>query len=98
MGTLALFDGKVDSFRGQRQLSHPSFTTLEQDATDLDVLQEATRLFAIYPASAKCSSEIVRKAVAVVLDQLDPRRGGRPAAGRGAARRTTSPARPRRCS
>ena len=72
MGTLALFDGKVDSFRGQRQLSHPSFTTLEQDATDLDVLQEATRLFAIYPASAKCSSEIVRKAVAVVLDQLDP--------------------------
>ena len=72
VGTLALFDGKVDSFRGQRQLSHPSFTTLEQDATDLDVLQEATRLFAIYPASAKCSSEIVRKAVAVVLDQLDP--------------------------
>ncbi len=72
VGTLALFDGKVDSFRGQRQLSHPSFTTLEQDATDLDVLQEATRLFAIYPASAKCSSEIVRKAMAVVLDQLDP--------------------------
>ncbi len=72
VGTLALFDGKVDSFRGQRQLSHPSFTTLEQDASDLDVVEAATRLFAIYPASAKCSSEIVRKAVAVVLDQLQP--------------------------
>ena len=72
VGTLALFDGKVDSFRGRRQLSHPSFTTLEQDATDLDVVEAATRLFAIYPASARCSSEIVRKAVAVVLDQLQP--------------------------
>lgn len=72
VGTLALFDGKVDSFRGQRQLSHPSFTTLEQDATDLDVVEAATRLFAIYPASARCSSEVVRKAMAVVLDQLQP--------------------------
>ncbi len=72
VGTLALFDGKVDSFRGQRQLSHPSFTTLEQDATDVDVVAAATQLFPIYPASAKCSSETVRKAVTVVLDQLVP--------------------------
>ncbi len=72
VGTLALFDGKVDVYRGQRQLSHPSFTALAQDASDLDVLQEVSRLFPIYPASAKASSETVRRAMAVVLDQLGP--------------------------
>ena len=71
VGTRAMFDGKVNVFRGQRQLVNPRFELIEQDADDSLIEAVAARMLPIYPAAAKLASWSIAKAVQVVLPMLD---------------------------
>ncbi len=75
-GKLGLFAGTVSTFRGQRQLVHPEYELLPDDAADDRITGElaaeyATELIPVYPASAKVSSWQISKAVEVAIDTLD---------------------------
>ena len=69
-GRRAFFSGKVDTFRGNKQLSNPEWILVENDAGE--VAEEfAGKLVPIYPASAKVSSVAVQRSVAVALAMVD---------------------------
>ncbi len=66
-GKRGLFSGTVTLYNRDRQLTHPKMLMLS-DGIPAD--QEADRPIPIYPASAALGSEVIRKAVRVVLDGL----------------------------
>jgi ATP-dependent DNA helicase RecG len=75
-GRLGLFAGEVSTFRGQRQLVHPEFELVPQQATEDRAAQElaeefATEIIPVYTASQKMPSWTVAKAIQVLLDTLD---------------------------
>jgi ATP-dependent DNA helicase RecG len=76
-GTVGMFAGKVNVFRGQRQLVHPEFELLPQAATGrADIIGEmaeefATELIPVYPASASISAWKISKAVDAVLETVE---------------------------
>ncbi|RJK98242.1 ATP-dependent DNA helicase RecG [Vallicoccus soli] len=76
VGREGLFAGKVTTFRGERELSHPSYLLLDAEDPDGQARAQADAwargLLPIYPASEKVSTWQVQKAVAVVLDVLGP--------------------------
>ena len=70
-----LFAGTVSTFRSRRQLIHPECEMLP-DTDPAEVTAElaaeyATKLIAVYPASARMTSWQISKAVQTVLDTLD---------------------------
>jgi ATP-dependent DNA helicase RecG len=70
-----LFAGTVSTFRSRRQLIHPECEMLP-DTDPAEVTAElaaeyATKLIAVYPASAKMASWQISKAVQTILDTLD---------------------------
>ncbi len=67
VGTLALFDGKVDVYNKQLQLAHPKFELLAPDAGDAETSAASQRLLAIYPSSAMASSWTVSRSLDLVL-------------------------------
>ena len=69
-GRVALFAGKVESFRGARQLTNPQTDILGDDEADASntLLRP---LVPVYPASTKLPSWKVDKAVASILDVVD---------------------------
>jgi ATP-dependent DNA helicase RecG len=69
-GTRALFAGKVDVYRGQRQLVHPEFHPLPATAGEDEARAMADELIPIYPASAAVQSWSIAQSVRVVLDTL----------------------------
>jgi ATP-dependent DNA helicase RecG len=75
-GREGLFAGKVTTFRGHRELSHPSYLLLDEDDPDGQASAQAEAwargLLPIYPASEKVSTWMVQRAVGVVLDVLGP--------------------------
>ncbi|ABD12959.1 ATP-dependent DNA helicase RecG [Frankia casuarinae] len=73
-GTTALFAGKVDEFRGQRQLTNPEVQLLEPEESGEAVSGApfANALVPIYPASAKVPSWTLARCVRLALDSLDP--------------------------
>ncbi len=73
VGRRGLFAGQLSRFNGKWQLAHPEFELLPDGVDDdpLAVLAFAGALIPIYPASKAVASWQVRKAVDVVLDQLD---------------------------
>jgi ATP-dependent DNA helicase RecG len=76
-GAVGMFAGKVNVFRGQRQLVHPEFELLPDSATGrADVIGEmaeefATELIPVYPATAKISAWKISKCVDAVLDDVE---------------------------
>jgi len=71
-GTTALFAGKVDEYRGQRQLTNPEVQLLESGADDEGAGQGfANALVPIYPAAAKVPSWTVARCVRLALDSLE---------------------------
>ncbi len=70
-GTVAFFSGKVGVFRGQRQLTQPTFEVLGRgvDVEDLDD-EAVQRFWPIYPATARVSSKVLMNCVAQVLAVL----------------------------
>ncbi|HWG22869.1 ATP-dependent DNA helicase RecG [Actinospica sp.] len=70
-GKVALFAGKVNVFRGRRQLANPDFQLLaEDDDTDETVERFAGRLLPIYPATAGLQSWKIEQCVEIVLRSL----------------------------
>lgn len=71
-GRRGLFAGEVSSYRGKRQLSHPTFEFFPED---VDEDPERIAMFAgafipVYPATAAVSSLQIARALGVVLDTL----------------------------
>ncbi|WP_051196984.1 ATP-dependent DNA helicase RecG [Jonesia quinghaiensis] len=72
-GRVALFTGTVRDYRGERQLTHPDYIIIGEDAHDkAQALDEAARPIPIYPASASAPTWRIERAVATVLGQLRP--------------------------
>jgi ATP-dependent DNA helicase RecG len=73
VGMRGLFAGKVDSFRGNRQLTHPDYVLLTDDEDFDDNLTEAFagQLMPIYPATSQVPSWTVARSVRRVLDALE---------------------------
>jgi ATP-dependent DNA helicase RecG len=70
-GRPILFAGKVGSFRGRRQLTHPEMEVYDAEDGELGgdrAEQFAEEIRPIYPASAKVPTWKIAKAVRVVLD------------------------------
>jgi len=68
-GVTALFAGRVEDFKGRRQLTNPDVQRL--DGGPDGAAEFAGALIPIYPATAKCPSWTVARAVRLVLDTLD---------------------------
>ena len=66
-GSEHLFAGKVTSYRGQLQLTHPQF---EQVDDEDHAKERAYRPLPIYPASASCPTWMIERCLAIVLDQI----------------------------
>lgn len=83
-GVAGLFVGKVGSFRGQRQLSHPVFAMMDAGGRIVSTSEEKERIAALstgglvgmYPATAKLPTwkvaECARIALASLSDSEDP--------------------------
>ena len=73
VGMRGLFAGKVDTYRGTRQLTHPDFVLLSEEESDDDTLVEAFagRLMPIYPATSQLATWSIARCVRRVLDALD---------------------------
>ncbi|MGH3473232.1 MAG: ATP-dependent DNA helicase RecG [Nocardioidaceae bacterium] len=72
-GTVALFSGKVDTYRGRRQLTQPKVDILGHGG-DLEDFDDTgvQRWWPIYPATSSVSSKNIMDCVKQVLAMLDP--------------------------
>jgi ATP-dependent DNA helicase RecG len=72
-GTIAWFSGKVDVFKGRRQLQSPTCEVLGRgsDLDDIDV-DNLQRWWPVYPATSAVSSKTIHDCVELALNQLDP--------------------------
>jgi ATP-dependent DNA helicase RecG len=75
VGRSGLFSGKVGSFRGSRQLTHPEYQIIaeggdEVSGDDDTVARYAGALIPVYPATAQMPSWRIAASVGLVLDQL----------------------------
>ena len=73
VGRRALFAGKVSTYKGKRQLSHPDYQFL--DASDSDSAESKAREYAsalvpVYPATAKLTSWKIGQCIDTVLTVL----------------------------
>ncbi|QWW18909.1 ATP-dependent DNA helicase RecG [Schaalia sp. 19OD2882] len=69
VGEQFLFAGKVGSYRGHLQLTHPQFEGAEGDAEE--ARRAAERPIPIYPAGSGVTTWVVQRAVGMLLDGLD---------------------------
>lgn len=72
-GTHALFSGKVTLYKGRLTMTNPHYAPLDvADEVDaLDAMAEVGRPIAVYPATAKVTSDRIAKAVAQVLARIN---------------------------
>jgi ATP-dependent DNA helicase RecG len=69
VGRTGLFAGKVTSFRGQLELTHPDYQLLDGDEDAVDSLAEfAGALLPVYPACQNLQSWSIARCVRQVLD------------------------------
>lgn len=67
-GSQHLFAGTISQYRGQLQLTHPTFEQVETT----EVNRILTRPIPIYPANSKCPTWMIANAAGIILDQLRP--------------------------
>ncbi|WP_262851750.1 ATP-dependent DNA helicase RecG [Mumia quercus] len=71
-GTVGMFAGKVNAFRGRKQLLHPEVRQADSEDEARDRAEEfASQILPIYPATQAVSSWTVERTVGLVLDSLD---------------------------
>ena len=71
-GSRGLFAGKISSYQGKLQLSHPDYELFAEDIDEADAKRWADLPIPIYPASAKVTTWMIGRAVGVLLDVLPP--------------------------
>ncbi|HWB66962.1 MAG TPA: ATP-dependent DNA helicase RecG [Mycobacteriales bacterium] len=69
-GMRGLFAGRVSSFRGVRQLTHPDYQLLDDDTDGADP-RLLSGLIPVYPATTKLPSWNLAKAIQTLLDTID---------------------------
>ncbi|SIO84970.1 ATP-dependent DNA helicase RecG [Nocardiopsis sp. JB363] len=68
-GRLAMFSGRVSTFKGRRQLDHPEYVLLEEDGLDGEAARAyADEVIPIYPAVKGLDSATIARSVGVALD------------------------------
>ena len=72
VGVTGMFAGKVGSFKGVRQLSHPDYQLIP-DGNDVDSAVDdfAGKYLPVYPAGGKLPSWKIEQSIGIVLDSLD---------------------------
>lgn len=75
-GTVAMFYGKVRTYRNQPTLTNPGFDVLsgptgEHDPAGHSGYTEIGDVVPLYPASAEISSRSILRVIRIVLDQID---------------------------
>ena len=72
-GVVGMFAGTVSTFKGQRQLVHPEFELLREEAGGRDDLAAdfAGALVSVYPANSKMSTWAISRCVRDVLKTLE---------------------------
>ncbi len=75
VGRSGLFSGKVGSFRGSRQLTHPEYQIIAESGDEVSgdddtVARYAGALIPVYPATAQMPSWRVASSIGLVIDQL----------------------------
>ncbi len=71
-GVRGLFAGKITSFQGKLQLSHPDYELFPDELSDQEAKRWADLPIPIYPAASKVSTWMIQRAVGVLLDVLPP--------------------------
>ncbi len=71
-GRRGLFSGKVTLFRGKRQLAHPDYMLVDDDADESAAEAFAHEIIPVYPASAAIPSWKIAQCVRIALDTLGP--------------------------
>ncbi|WP_248258690.1 ATP-dependent DNA helicase RecG [Georgenia sp. EYE_87] len=69
-GATGMFSGTVSAYRGDRQLTHPSYETFDDLDDEFAAVQKVDWPIPIYPASASIASWQIEKAVETVLRPL----------------------------
>ena len=68
-GRLAMFSGRVSTFKGRRQLDHPEYVLLDEDGLDGEAARAyADEVIPIYPAVKGLDSATIARSVGVALD------------------------------
>ena len=72
VGVTGMFAGKVGSFKGVRQLSHPDYQLIP-DGNDVDSAVDdfAGKYLPVYPAGGKLPSWKIEQSIGIALDSLD---------------------------
>jgi ATP-dependent DNA helicase RecG len=71
-GTRGLFAGKIGEYQGKLQLAHPDYELFLDEVSQFDAKAWADQPIPIYPASAAVTTWMIQKAMAIVLDTLEP--------------------------
>ena len=72
IGKTGMFAGKVGSFNGKRQLSHPDYQLIpDGDDVDSALAAFAGKYLPVYPAGGKMPSWKISQCMELVLDSLD---------------------------
>ena len=71
-GVRGIFAGKVGTYRGGKQLSHPDYELFTGDISGEESEKWANTPIPLYPATSTLASWQIARAIGVVLDQLDP--------------------------
>ena len=69
-GMRGLFAGKVGSYLGNLQLSHPEYELFPEEISDEDAKKWADLPIPIYPAASAVTTWAIGRAMAIVLDTL----------------------------
>jgi ATP-dependent DNA helicase RecG len=71
-GARGLFAGKVSSYQGKLQLAHPDYELFPEEISDEEAKRWAELPIPIYPASSTVTTWAIQRAMAVILDTLEP--------------------------
>lgn len=71
-GKRGLFAGKISSFGGVLQLSHPEYELFADDLTEAEAKRWAELPIPIYPAASAVPSWKLQQAIKIILDTLQP--------------------------
>ena len=71
-GVRGLFAGKIGSYQGRLQLSHPDYELFPDEISQDDAKAWADLPIPIYPAASAVTTWMIQRAVGVVLDTLAP--------------------------
>ncbi|MEO0067289.1 MAG: hypothetical protein RJB63_414 [Actinomycetota bacterium] len=71
-GMRGMFAGKIGSYNGKLQLTHPEYELFPEEISEADAKRWAELPIPIYPAASAVTTWALQRSIAVVLDTLSP--------------------------